>query len=132
MTSRRQDPTKWRSWYNDRTWLKRRAAPLGKTPFCQDCEARGIVQLAQIVDHVEDHCGSWNEFITSPVRSLCRPCHERKHHRDLRPLYYDLDGWPVWATSDGQAPLPVPKKPRPENMAAQAARRRALVRSLIG
>jgi hypothetical protein len=131
--SRRQDPTKWRTWYNDRTWLKRRAAQLAKHPFCQACEARGIVITAEVVDHVEDHCGSWNDFLTAPVRSLCRFHHEAKHGRDRRPVGIDKDGYPYWDTPDGQAPLPVSRsKPKPKSTAEEAGRRRNLVRTLIG
>jgi hypothetical protein len=120
-----------RRWYRHRKWKRIRRQQIDRNPWCEECEKRGLVVLATIVDHVHEHGGDWDAFISGKLRSLCRECHERRHGRDRRPLYWGTDGWPVWATPDGQAPLPGKPKPQPEDETEAARRRRALVRSLI-
>jgi hypothetical protein len=126
---RRQDPSTARTWYNDRSWRRRRQAQLDKHPFCEAClERRGVPILAEVVDHVIEHNGDWTSFITGPIRSLCRECHERRHGR-LRP-WTGLDGWVVddgWLEPD----TPTSAQPKSKSAAEEARRRRNLVRTLI-
>jgi hypothetical protein len=45
------------------------------------------------------HGGDWNRFLTAPLQSLCKPCHDSdKRYMDLhgkpRPIIGE-DGWPI-------------------------------------
>src|SRR5260370_30978523 len=94
-------PNNRRGWYNNRRWRRKRAAWLAQHPLCVECEKCGVVTPASVVDHVVDHGNDWNAFWLNPIRSLCRECHERKHGRDMRPLYVDPTGCPAY----GQDPF---------------------------
>jgi len=85
-----------RRWYELERWRKRRRAQLRCQPLCVSCLKRGRVSVATIADHVDEHCGNWVAFLTAPLQSLCRECHELKHGR-LRAatVQIGLDGWPI-------------------------------------
>jgi 5-methylcytosine-specific restriction protein A len=67
--------------YNYR-WQQARARFLERNPLCLVCKAKGIVEGATVVDHVEPHRGSqerfWNEANWQP---LCKPHHDEKTQR---------------------------------------------------
>lgn len=60
-------------------WQKARAKFLRNNPLCVNHEARGIMVMAKVVDHVIDHKGDevlfWDE---SNWQSLCISCHNEK------------------------------------------------------
>jgi 5-methylcytosine-specific restriction protein A len=60
-------------------WQAARAGYLAKHPLCVDCESRGIVEPATVVDHVVPHQGNmkliWD---SSNWQALCGKCHSRK------------------------------------------------------
>jgi 5-methylcytosine-specific restriction enzyme A len=92
-----QDPTRWREWSSHRKWKRIRALHLKAHPLCAFCQAQGKAVAADVVDHVIEHAGDINAFFTGELRSLCRPCHERRHGRapgGTRP-WIGLDGWPL-------------------------------------
>jgi hypothetical protein len=85
-----------RQWYQLERWRRLRRAHLRTQPLCIACLKRSRVMIATIVDHVQDHGGDWNKFLTEPLQSLCRDCHELKHGRLLaRPVVIGVDGWPL-------------------------------------
>ncbi|MET0154758.1 MAG: HNH endonuclease signature motif containing protein [Rickettsiales bacterium] len=60
-------------------WRKERAAYLAAHPLCRECERRGEVRQADIVDHVVPHKGDMAAFWdVSNWQPLCKPCHDRK------------------------------------------------------
>lgn len=67
----------------DRRWRRARAAFLQLHPLCADCEQRGLVTVATVVDHVRPHKGDqdlfWDETNWQP---LCGPCHSTKTARE--------------------------------------------------
>ena len=80
-----------------REYRHRRLAYLRDNPFCEACQARGIVTAAAEVDHrVPRHKGG-STWDTSNWAGLCAECHSAKTSLD-RPggrLATGLDGWPV-------------------------------------
>lgn len=60
-------------------WQKARATYLKHNPLCASCEARGVLVVATVVDHIEPHKGDqakfWNHDNWQP---LCATCHNRK------------------------------------------------------
>jgi len=82
-----------RTWYTLERWRRLRRHQLNKQPVCERCLERGLVRVATVADHIEDH-RNWNEFLTGKLRSLCRECHEIRHGRLLVPTEIGEDGWP--------------------------------------
>lgn len=64
--------------YNSR-WRKARAMYLAEYPLCAECEKRGKLTGATVVDHIIPHKGNprlfWDESNWQP---LCKQCHDRK------------------------------------------------------
>lgn len=60
-------------------WQKARAGYLKKHPLCRHHEARGLIVLAKVVDHIIDHKGDdalfWDSNNWQP---LCVICHNIK------------------------------------------------------
>ena len=81
--------------YNNRRWRRRRQHQLRRQPLCEFCLTEGLVRPADIVDHIEPHNGDYQAFWYGAVRSLCRPCHERLHHRTNENPWIGADGWPL-------------------------------------
>jgi len=91
--------------YNSR-WQKCRIAYLCQHPLCSDCDRRGLVTPATVVDHIVPHKGDprlfWDE---KNWQSLCDNCHnsykQALEHGVVRGA--DLKGLPLdprhgWAT----------------------------------
>jgi 5-methylcytosine-specific restriction endonuclease McrA len=65
-----------------------------RSPLCQDCQARGRIELATQVHHVvalQD--GGTNA--ESNLVQLCHRCHQRRHGQKPRHQRVGLDGWPL-------------------------------------
>jgi 5-methylcytosine-specific restriction enzyme A len=62
--------------YNTVQWRRRRLHQLRKYPLCAACLQDNHVKAATVVHHLEDHKGNWSVFISSPVESLCKQCHD--------------------------------------------------------
>ena len=94
----RGQPTKWNKWYSTARWARIRRHQLLEHPLCAYCAERGIVQLANICDHVEPHHGDINKFWLGKLQSLCKPCHDgAKREIELHGYRRDigLDGYPL-------------------------------------
>ncbi len=64
--------------YNHR-WNKARVVFLAKHPLCRDCERRGLLTPATVVDHIQPHRGDYELFWDSDNwQPLCATCHGRK------------------------------------------------------
>lgn len=88
-----------RSWYQLEVWRKRRRFQLMQHPVCAMCAANGLVTPATIADHITPHNGDWILFLTAPLQSLCKPCHDSdKRFIDLNGyarIQFGVDGWPL-------------------------------------
>lgn len=63
-------------------WRKSRAVFLAKHPLCRECQARGKVEPATVVDHINPHKGDMNVFWdVANWQALCKECHDRKTGR---------------------------------------------------
>ncbi len=93
-----------RIWYWRGFWRRRRAQQLRAQPLCEACLKRGIVTVANEVDHITPHRGDEAAFRFGPIQSLCRQCHSRKTHAECghvrRPIGYALNGMPIWDVPD--------------------------------
>jgi 5-methylcytosine-specific restriction endonuclease McrA len=63
-------------------WQKARAVYLRSHPLCVMCRAKGIAEVAEIVDHIVPHRGDqdlfWDE---ANWQSLCKPHHDGEKRR---------------------------------------------------
>ena len=81
-TRSRQRP--WRSWYGLTIWKDIRRAQLAAVPYCERCEADGLVVEATVVNHKVRHNGDWQLFISGPFESICKPHHDSDVQREER------------------------------------------------
>lgn len=60
-------------------WQKARATYLASHPLCKQCDQRGLIVRATVVDHIIPHKGDQNLFWSRDNwQSLCKPCHDKK------------------------------------------------------
>ena len=72
----RKDQGGYQWMYNTLQWRRRRLHQLRKYPLCAACLQDNTIRAATVVHHLEDHKGDWRVFISSPVESLCKQCHD--------------------------------------------------------
>jgi len=71
----------------DRRWRAYRESFLAKHPLCVQCERRGLVVAAKVVDHVIPHKGDSKTFWDkSNHQALCVACHTAKTMTELTPV----------------------------------------------
>lgn len=76
-------------WYHTTAWRTLRNAILRDNPFCVECRKNGIMQAANVVDHIkpvssgktaqEREILMWNE---SNLQGLCNACHNSKSGKE--------------------------------------------------
>lgn len=80
-------------------WQKARKEYLRLNPMCVECEKRGYVVEATIVDHIIPHKEDLELFWDRDNwQSLCKPCHDRHKQRlekSGRVVGCTLDGVPI-------------------------------------
>lgn len=85
-------------WYGTARWKKRRLAQLQNEPLCWMCEREGRATLASVADHDPPHQGNEEAFWTGPLKSLCKPHHDRDkqsyERRGRLRRSIGNDGWP--------------------------------------
>ena len=65
--------------YNSKNWKVGRLNYLAKHPLCVECESKGIVEAATVVDHKKAHNGDLKLFYNRQNWwALCKRCHDRK------------------------------------------------------
>lgn len=62
--------------YGTTYWAKARAAQLRKQPLCALCLEHDAIVPASVVHHIHEHDGNWELFVSSPLQSLCKVCHD--------------------------------------------------------
>jgi 5-methylcytosine-specific restriction protein A len=63
-------------------WQQAREGYLRKHPLCAECERRGLVVAATVVDHIIPHRGDMVLFWdTNNWQSLCKTCHDSHKQR---------------------------------------------------
>ncbi len=63
----------------DTAWRRARLAYLAKHPLCVECQRKGFITAASVVDHIQPHEGDRTLFWQSDNwAALCAPCHNRK------------------------------------------------------
>lgn len=64
-------------------WRRERLSFLLENPYCVFCKNAGIVQIAEVVDHIIDHKGDYDRmWDQSNWQPLCGKCHRQKTVRE--------------------------------------------------
>ena len=72
----------------DARWQRYRVSFLANNPLCAECLRRGNTTLANVVDHIKPHKGSYRLFWeVKNHEALCKVCHDRKTASE------DMGGW---------------------------------------
>ena len=64
--------------YQSARWRNTRAAVLRDNPLCCNCQKKGVLQLAKVVDHIVPIKLGGARFERSNLQGLCVPCHNAK------------------------------------------------------
>ena len=68
--------------YNLARWRKGRLRHLRENPTCVSCRERGIVTIANTLDHNPPHRNNYDAFFDEATWvSLCKQCHDSKTAR---------------------------------------------------
>lgn len=62
-------------WYGTRRWRRRAKAQLYAEPLCVQCAAAGLLEPANVADHVLPHNGDPDLFWYGELQSLCTAHH---------------------------------------------------------
>jgi 5-methylcytosine-specific restriction protein A len=73
--------------YNTKRWRSVREQVLQSSPLCVNCEAIGLLTVAQMVDHIEPVRLGGEFWETSNLQPLCNSCHASKSakEKNIRP-----------------------------------------------
>lgn len=82
-----------------RRWTETRALLLAVEPLCRMCKAKGLVTLAEEIDHVVPLHKYQGDDPHAPenLQPLCKPCHQDKTVQDVgykTRTRIRIDGWP--------------------------------------
>ena len=71
--------------YDSNLWKRIRRAKLAANPLCELCFAKGIIEVAQEVDHIKpiEEGGSATDM--DNLMSLSKSCHSKKTRRENAP-----------------------------------------------
>lgn len=65
--------------YKSNLWRRKREEIILNEPLCRICKSKGILTLAEVVDHIEDIDDSPHKCLnTDNLQPLCVVCHNKK------------------------------------------------------
>ena len=80
---------------NSEAWYRLRRSVLAEQPLCPECEARGVIEPATQVHHINDNA---MDNSRSNLVGLCASCHSRHTAHDMGKRVNhgcDVSGWPA-------------------------------------
>lgn len=80
---------------NSEAWYRLRRTVLAEQPLCPECEARGLIEPATQVHHINDNA---MDNSRSNLVGLCASCHSRHTAHDMGKRVNhgcDVSGWPA-------------------------------------
>ena len=84
---------------NSEAWYRLRRSVLAEQPLCPECEARGVIEPATQVHHINDNA---MDNSRANLVGLCAPCHSRHTAHDMGKRVNhgcDVSGWPASPSS---------------------------------
>lgn len=68
--------------YTSSAWRRVRAIKIQENPLCEECQRRGVLTPADVVDHITPINQGGEPFDESNLQSLCHRCHNKKSGRE--------------------------------------------------
>jgi len=68
--------------YQTRIWKRIRLKVLSENPLCVECQSKGRVTGASVVDHILSIKQGGDKTNKNNLQSLCTSCHNRKRGRE--------------------------------------------------
>ena len=83
------DPSKWQTqednkFYHTTQWRKLRASFITAHPICVECESKGLVVQATVVDHITSIRFGGSPTNEENLQSLCTSCHNSKSSKESK------------------------------------------------
>ena len=88
----------WLPWYDKARWKRRARLQLQMHPLCKICFERGVIEAAEVADHVIPHRGDEQLFWFGELNSCCRAHHDgTKQELERKGYCTDIgnDGFPI-------------------------------------
>jgi 5-methylcytosine-specific restriction protein A len=71
-----------RRFYSSYRWQLIRKHHRSEEPFCRECKAQGVIQVAECVDHIVPIREGGSPYDPANLQSLCQPCHNKKRRME--------------------------------------------------
>lgn len=68
--------------YQSTAWRRLRAKVLQEQPLCVECQKRGVISEAKVVDHIIPIVKGGAALDESNLQPLCHRCHNKKSAKD--------------------------------------------------
>lgn len=68
--------------YNSWTWRKFRRARLDEEPLCRECDSKGMVTEATVLDHIVRIEDGGDKLTKENTQPLCAKCHNSKSGKE--------------------------------------------------
>lgn len=68
--------------YQSQQWRRVRASFLADHPLCEECQKRGLVVAARVVDHIVPINEGGERYDPRNFQALCDKCHNKKSGRE--------------------------------------------------
>ena len=79
--------------YQTNEWRAIRRQVLQHEPLCRDCKAKGIVKVANVIDHIKPVRLGGEFWETNNMQPLCTSCHNSKsayESKGINPVAYEI------------------------------------------
>ena len=83
-----QNPNRWKAvtvkgdFYNSTMWRKVRSSFIADNPLCVQCQKKGIIKPAKVVDHIIRIKDGGANLDKRNLQSLCARCHNSKSAKE--------------------------------------------------
>ena len=68
--------------YHSKAWRKVRAAVIKAEPLCRECNGKGMLTAAQVVDHITPMRQGGEALEINNLQPLCNACHNKKSGKE--------------------------------------------------
>lgn len=80
-------------WYANKKWRRVRASFIQRNPLCKECNNKGIVKGAEVVDHIKPISQGGSEYSLTNLQALCKVCHDKKSRREQAQYVYTTSNY---------------------------------------
>ena len=80
---------KMRQWYSSKRWRSVRLYYLQKNPLCVQCKAKGVINGAEVIDHILPIRQGGDMYNEMNLQSMCKVCHDKKSRSERDTIVYE-------------------------------------------